>query len=152
MLYNQVQFHWGEFLGKGNSQCKRHEERASFQADGWSWSRVSQGRMEVGGWRTAMVRFSIALWVTSRFWTWFVWQEVIRGFWKEGAYVWDSLVAQTVKNLPAIQETQLQFLGWEEPLEKGMATYSSIFAWRIPWTEAPGGYSSWSHKESDTTE
>ena len=64
----------------------------------------------------------------------------------------DSLVAQTVKNLPAIQETQLQFLGWEEPLEKGMATYSSIFAWRIPWTEAPGGYSSWSHKESDTTE
>ena len=54
----------------------------------------------------------------------------------------DSLVAQTVNNLPAIQETQLQFLGWEDPLEKGMATYSSIFAWRIPWTEEPGGLQS----------
>ena len=138
MLYDQVWFHWGEFSGKGNSQCKRHEERASFQADGWSWSRVSQGRMEVGGWRTAMVRFSIALWIISRFWIWFVWQEVIRGFWKEGAYVWDSLVAQTVKNLPAIQEIQVQSLGWGDTLEKGMATRSSTLAWKIPWTEEPG--------------
>ena len=44
-----------------------------------------------------------------------------------------SLVAQVVKNLPAIQETQVQCLGWEDPLEKEMATYSSILAWRIPW-------------------
>ena len=43
-----------------------------------------------------------------------------------------SLVAQTVKNLPAVQETQIQSLGWEDPLEKGMATHSSIFAWIIP--------------------
>ena len=48
---------------------------------------------------------------------------------------WASLVAQTIKNLPAVQETQVPSLGWEDPLEKGMATYSSIFAWRIPWTE-----------------
>ena len=50
-----------------------------------------------------------------------------------------SLVAQTVKNLPAIQETWVRILGQENPLEKGMATHSCILAWRIPWTEAPGG-------------
>ena len=49
-----------------------------------------------------------------------------------------SLVAQLVKNLPAMQETQVQSLGWEDPLEKGMATYSSILAWRVLWTEEPG--------------
>ena len=43
------------------------------------------------------------------------------------------------KNLPAMQDTWLQFLDWEDPLEEGMATYSSILAWRIPWTEEPGG-------------
>ena len=51
-------------------------------------------------------------------------------------------MAQMVKNLPAmqeIQETQFQSLGREDPLEKGMATYSSVIAWRIPWTEKPGG-------------
>ena len=60
---------------------------------------------------------------------------------------WLSLMAQMVKNLPARQETQVQSLGWENPLEKGMATHSSILAWRIPWPEDPGGLS-----ESDTTE
>jgi len=49
-----------------------------------------------------------------------------------------SLVAQMVKNLPAVLETWVQFLGQEDPLEKGMATHSSILAWRIPWTEEPG--------------
>jgi len=44
-----------------------------------------------------------------------------------------------VKNLPAMQEMQVQSLGWEDPLEEGMATHSSILAWRIPWTEEPGG-------------
>ena len=53
-----------------------------------------------------------------------------------------SLVAQTVKNLPAILETWVRSLGWEDPLEKGMATHSSILAWRIPWTEEPGGLQS----------
>ena len=51
---------------------------------------------------------------------------------------WASLVAQMVKNLPVTQETQVPSLGQEDPLQKGMATYSSIFAWRIPWTEEPG--------------
>ena len=49
-----------------------------------------------------------------------------------------SLVAQTVKNLPVMWKTWVQSLGWEDPLEKGMATHSSILAWRIPWTEEPG--------------
>ena len=55
---------------------------------------------------------------------------------------WASLVAQTVKNLPAMQETQVQSLGQEDPLEKGMATHCSILAWRIPWTEDPVGLQS----------
>jgi len=49
-----------------------------------------------------------------------------------------SLVAQMVKNPPAIKETQVQSLGWEDPPEKEMATHSSILAWRIPWKEEPG--------------
>ena len=49
-----------------------------------------------------------------------------------------SLVAQTVKHLPEMQETQVQSLGWEDPLEKEMATHSSILAWKIPWTEESG--------------
>ena len=48
-------------------------------------------------------------------------------------------MAQMLKNLSALQETQVQSLGWEDPLEKGMATHSSILDWRIPWTEEPGG-------------
>ena len=64
----------------------------------------------------------------------------------------DSLVAQSVKNQPAKQETWVQSLGWKDPLEKGMATHSSILAWRIQWTTSLVGYSPWNHKESDTTE
>ena len=54
----------------------------------------------------------------------------------------NTLMAQIVKNLCTMQETQVQSLGWEEPLEKGMATKSSILAWRIQWTEEPGGLQS----------
>ena len=50
----------------------------------------------------------------------------------------DSLMAQTVKCLPTVQETQVQSLGWEDPLEKGLVTHSSILAWKIPWTEESG--------------
>ena len=59
---------------------------------------------------------------------------------------WPSLVAQLVENSPAMQETLVLFLGWEDLLETGKATYSGILAWRIPWTIA------WGRKESDTTE
>ena len=56
-------------------------------------------------------------------------------------------VAQLVMNLPAMQETWVRSLGWEDPLGKGKAIHFSILAWRIPWTVCP-----WGHKESDTTE
>ena len=59
-----------------------------------------------------------------------------------------SLVTQLVKNLPAVRETWVRSLGWEDPLEKGKATCSSILAWRLPWTV----YSTWGCKESDMTE
>ena len=57
-------------------------------------------------------------------------------------YIWASLVAQIVKNLPAMQETQVPSLGQEDPLEERMATHSSFLAWRIPWTEEPSGLQS----------
>ena len=57
-------------------------------------------------------------------------------------YSWGSLVAQKVKNPPALQETCVRSLGWEDPLEEGMAIHSSILAWTIPWTEEPSGLQS----------
>ena len=57
-------------------------------------------------------------------------------------YSWASLVSQTVKNPLAMQETWIRPLDWEDPLEKGMATHSSILAWRTPWTEEPDGLQS----------
>ena len=63
-----------------------------------------------------------------------------------------SLVAQRLKRLPAMQETWVRSLGQEDPLEKEMATHSSILAWRIPWTEELGGLQSTGCKELDTAE
>ena len=63
-----------------------------------------------------------------------------------------SLVAQMVKNPPAMWETWIQSLGWEDPPEEGMATHISILPWRIPWTEEPGGPQSMKSQELDTTE
>ena len=60
-------------------------------------------------------------------------------------------MAQTVKNLPTMQETWVQSLGQKDTLEKGMATNASILAWRIPWIESLVGYGPWGRKESDTT-
>ena len=57
-----------------------------------------------------------------------------------------------VKNLPAVQETWVQSLGWEDPLEKGIATHSSILALRIPMNRGVESYNSWGHKELDTNE
>ena len=59
---------------------------------------------------------------------------------------------QMVKTQPAMQETWVQPLVQEDPLEKGMVTHSSVLAWRIPWTQEPGGYSPWGRKESYTNE
>ena len=62
-------------------------------------------------------------------------------------YSWVSLIAQLVKNPPAMRETWVQSLAWEDPLEKGTATHSRVLAWRISWTISP-----WGCKESDTAE
>ena len=66
------------------------------------------------------------------------------------AVVGASLIAQSLKNLPAVQEIWVQFLGREDTLEKGMATHSSIPAWRIPWTEEPDRLQSMESQELDT--
>ena len=62
-----------------------------------------------------------------------------------------SLIAQSVKNLPAVQETWVRFLGWEDPLVKEMATHSSILAWRISWIEEPGKLQYMGSQELNTT-
>ena len=67
-------------------------------------------------------------------------------------YTFSYRVAQRLKRLPAMWETWVRSLGWEDPLEKEMATHSSILAWRILWTEELGGLQSMGRKESDTTE
>ena len=62
--------------------------------------------------------------------------------------LWASLVVQMVKCLPTMQETWVRSLGWEDPLEKEIATHFGILVWRISWTEKPGGlFSSWNHKQ-----
>ena len=71
----------------------------------------------------------------------------------EAPGLWSLPSGSVVKNLPAVQETQVQPLGWEDPLEKKIATHSSILAWRIAWTEEPGGLQSMGlQKEVDMTE
>ena len=62
-----------------------------------------------------------------------------------------SLVAQLVENLPAVQETQVRFLVWEDPLEKEIASHSNVLAWRIPWMEEPGRLQSMGSQELDTS-
>ena len=66
-------------------------------------------------------------------------------------YTYTSLVAQLVKNLPAAQETQVQSLGWEDPLEKEVETHSSVLAWKIPCTDEPGRLQPMGLQESDST-
>ena len=65
-------------------------------------------------------------------------------------YSWASLVTQRVKNPPAVWETWVLYLSWEDPLEQGMATHSRILAWEIPWIEEPDGLQSMVSQESDT--
>ena len=76
--------------------------------------------------------------VSPRFFCFFVFFFLVTFIYLFGC-IKASLVAPVVKNLPAMQETWVQSLGWEDPLEKGTAIHSSILAWRIPWTEEPGG-------------
>ena len=88
-----------------------------------------------------LVKNPPALWET---WVQYLGGEDLleKGMATHSSYSWVSLVAQMVKNLPAVGETWVLSLGREDPLEEGMATHSSILAWRILWTEEPGGLQS----------
>ena len=83
--------------------------------------------------------------ITDAFKLW-CWRRLLRVLW--------TARAQNIKNLPAMQETLVQSLGWEDSMEKGMATHCSILAWRIPWTEEPGGLQTmgvtknWTHQSN----
>ena len=67
-----------------------------------------------------------------------MWTSACTAQFGSSKHTWTSLVAQMVKCLPTMRETRVQYLGWEDALEKEMATHSSILAWKIPWTEEPG--------------
>ena len=99
---------------------------------GWAWVSTEEGRMMPSGW-------------PGEQWG----PEILRGGW--GSLNADSHSFKSVKNLPAMQETWVWLLGREDPLEEGMATPSNILAWRIPWTEEPGGLQSVGSQGSDTT-
>ena len=89
---------------------------------------------------------AVGFFTTSTTWEAYIYLHIYISFFR-----FFSMVVQMVKNPPAMQETQVQSLGREDPLQKGMVTHSSILAWRIPWIEEPAGHSPWGHKESDTT-
>ena len=99
-----------------------------------------------------MILSTVDLIPTFKEWSYTQWgRQTSRLFYYRVTCYRASLVAQMVKNLPSIQETRVRSLCWEDPLEKNMATHSSLLAWRIPWTRSLAGYSPWSHKESDMT-
>ena len=105
----------------------------------WCFRQCCDGEQCSGGWEPAgnLELKTYANPVHSRVWLVFLkpWYVQLRGT----QSLWASLVAQKVKNLPAMWDTWVRSLGWEDPLEKGMTTHSSTLAWRIPWTEEPGG-------------
>ena len=90
-----------------------------------------------------MILSTVDLIPTFKEWSYTQWgRQTSRLFYYRVTCYRASLVAQMVKNLPSIQETRVRSLCWEDPLEKNMVTHSSLHAWRIPWTEEPGGLQS----------
>ena len=87
---------------------------------------------------THLTVFSLSFDRSIYLWNYHHYQDIIH-FHHLKSFLGIFPVAQTLKNLPAMQETQVGFLDWEDPLEKGVAIHSSTIAWRIPWTEEPGG-------------
>ena len=97
------------------------------------WESTDKRQLKMPKGKSYLLQFSLWPWETD---TWRLWELQCLGLNPEFT---TSLGAQLAKNLPAIQETRVQSLGQRDPLEKEMATHSSILAWRIPWTEEPRG-------------
>ena len=133
---------------------------------GKNWGQEEKGMTEdeMVGWHHWLKTW---VWVNSRSWWWtgrpgvlqFMGVAKIRTWLSDWTELnWTerleraSLVAEMIKNLPTMQESQFWSLGWEDPLEEGMATHTSILAWRIPWMRSLTGYSPWGCKELDMTE
>ena len=113
----------------------------------WSYQAISKQSNKT--WNSKISIMGISLWYHKTF---FVFLCMKSWIYNHSSDDKASLMGQMVKNLPEMYETRVRSLGLEESLEKEVSTYSSIFAWRIPWTEKPGGLQSMGHKESDITE
>ena len=130
----------------------------------WCWERLKAGEGDNRGWDGWMASLTqwTWVWVNSRSWWWTGRPGVLQSMGSQRVgHDWDelnllyhqaSLVAQMVKNLPAMQESQVWSLGQKDPLEKGMATHSSVRAWRTPRTEEPDRLQPMELRESDSTE
>ena len=149
MVFPVVMYGWSWNSNTLATSCEKltHRKRP------WCWERLGAGGEgdDIGwdGWMASPTQWAW-VWVNSGSWWWTGRSGVLRFMglqrvghdwgtelnWTEG--VWASLIAQLVKNLPAMQETRVLFLGWEDSLEMEMATHSSVLAWKIPWTEEPG--------------
>ena len=101
----------------------------------WEWCPVRKGNWRASGWASIKFPTGSLLEFPGK-------QDMTLNLVNVFCYLGASLVAQRLKHLPAMRETWVRSLGWEDPLEKEMATHSSILAWRIPWTEEPGGLQS----------
>ena len=112
---------------------RRHQGESSHGAVSQGPATLENGLCQ-GGFPGGSGSCHFGKWIMSRRFPW--WLRVLP-LWKTDYVKEVSLVAQTVKNLPAMQETWVRSLGWEDTLEKGMATHSSVLARRIPWTEEP---------------
>ena len=125
------------------SRSRGMKEQSFFQ----KWSEIQDGKR--WGWKDEFVLNCKDLY-TEYIGVWYLSARPCFSKWSHAT----SLVAQTIKRLPTMSEIRVQSLGQEDPLEKEMATHSSILAWKMPWKEGRSlvGYRPWGRKESDTTE
>ena len=131
----------GLIPGSGRSSGEWNGNPLQYPARRIPWTEEPSGLQSMG---LRRVRHDSGNWAHTHDNAWFgkALNNHLWVFFKKAKHIYGyhraSLVAQSVKHLPAMQETRVWFLSWVDPLEKEMATHSSILAWRIPWTEEPG--------------